>query len=66
MAVIVLLGQWVNYFNMVMPGTVEPYWKTPEVLLLTVGALLFFAGLFVFAVMTALSKLKLIPTEIHS
>ncbi|HOB24450.1 MAG TPA: quinol:cytochrome C oxidoreductase [Kaistella sp.] len=62
MAVIVLLGQWVNYFNMVMPGTVGPYWKTPEVLLLTVGALLFFAGLFVFAVMTALSKLKLIPT----
>ena len=62
MAVIVLLGQWVHYFNMVMPGTVGPYWKTPEVLLLTVGALLFFAGLFVFAVMTALSKLKLIPT----
>lgn len=31
----VVLGQWVNYFNMVMPGTVGPYWKTPSGFLLT-------------------------------
>ncbi len=62
MAVIVVLGQWVNYFNMVMPGTVGPYWKTPSGFLLTFGALILFIGLFVLIVMTALSKLKLIPT----
>ena len=62
MAVIVVLGQWVNYFNMVMPGTVGPYWKTPSGFLLTFGALILFIGLFVVIVMTALSKLKLIPT----
>ena len=62
MAVIVVCGQFMNYFNMVMPGTVGPYWKTPEVLLLNLGAVLLFVGLFVFVVMTALSKLKLIPT----
>ena len=44
-----------------MPGTVGPYWNTPEVLLLTVGAVLFVSGLFIFTVMTTLSKMKLIP-----
>lgn len=61
MACVVLFGHWLDHFNMVMPGTVGPYWKSPEVLLLNVGAVLFVVGLFVFAVMTALSKLKLIP-----
>ncbi len=62
MAVVVILGHILDYFNMVMPGTVGPYWKTPEVLLLVVGAILFIVGLFTFTVMSALSKLKLIPT----
>ncbi|WP_234111281.1 MULTISPECIES: quinol:cytochrome C oxidoreductase [Chryseobacterium] len=62
MAVIVIFGHWVNHFNMVMPGTVGPFWKTPEVLLLNLGAVLLFIGLFIFVVMTALSKSKLIPT----
>ncbi len=61
MAVVVLVGHWLDYFNMVMPGTVGPYWKTPEMLLLNLGAVLFGIGLFVFVVFTALSKLKLIP-----
>ncbi|MBU4538693.1 MAG: quinol:cytochrome C oxidoreductase [Weeksellaceae bacterium] len=61
MAVVVLCGHWLDYFNMVMPGTVGPYWKTPEVLLLNLGSVLFGVGLFIFVVMTALSKLKLIP-----
>lgn len=61
MAGIILCGQWLVYFNMVMPGTVGPYWETPEVLLLTLGSVLFGLGLFIFVVMTALSKLQLIP-----
>lgn len=61
-AIIVILGHLLDYFNMVMPGTVGLYWKTPEVLILTIGSVLFFIGLFTFVVMTTLSKLKLIPT----
>ncbi len=61
MAVIILIGQWFVYFNMVMPGTVGPYWETLEVLLLTIGSILFGVGLFVFVVMTTLTKLNLIP-----
>ncbi len=61
-AVIVILGHILDYFNMVMPGTVGVYWKTPEVAILTIGSVLFFIGLFIFIVMTTLSKLKLIPT----
>ncbi|KIA90011.1 quinol:cytochrome C oxidoreductase [Kaistella jeonii] len=60
-AVIVICGQWLVYFNMVMPGTVGPFWKTPEVLLLNLGSILFGLGLFIFVVMTALSKLQLMP-----
>lgn len=62
MAVIIILGHILDYFNMVMPGTVGAYWKTPEVAILTIGSVLFFVGLFIFTVMTTLSKLKLIPT----
>ncbi|MBW8361742.1 MAG: quinol:cytochrome C oxidoreductase [Kaistella sp.] len=62
MAVVVILGHILDYFNMVMPGTVGPYWKTPEVLILVIGAILFIVGFFTLTVMTALSKLKLIPT----
>lgn len=62
MAVIVIFGHILDYFNMVMPGTVGPFWKTPSMLVLVVGAVLFITGLFIFAVFTGLSKLKLIPT----
>ena len=61
MAVIVICGQWLVYFNMVMPGTIGPFWATPEVLMLNVGSILFGIGSFVFVVLTALSKLQLIP-----
>ena len=61
MAVIVIIGHIMDYFNMVYPGTVGPYWKNPEVFMLVVGAVLFLTGGFIFAVMTKLSKMKLIP-----
>lgn len=62
MAIVVICGHLLDYFNMVMPGTVGPYWKTPEVFLLILGAVLFVVGLFMFTVLSALAKLKLIPT----
>lgn len=58
MAVIVIFGHVVDYFNMVMPGTVGAFWGIG---LLEIGAILFFAGLFIYAVFNALSKLQLIP-----
>ena len=62
MAVIVIFGHWLDYFNMVMPGTVGPYWNNLPTLLLTVGSFAAVVGLFVFVVFTALTKLKLMPT----
>ena len=62
MAVIVILGHILDYFNMVMPGTVGPYWKSPEMFLLFFGSVFFIVGLFVFTIMSGLTKLKLIPT----
>ena len=61
MAVLVILGHWLDFFNMVMPGTVGPFWNNAYTFLLVVGAFLFMVGLFVLVVMSALSKLKLIP-----
>ncbi len=62
MAVIVIFGHLLDYFNMVMPGTVGPFWANPSMLILVIGAVLFIIGLFIFVVMNALTKLKLIPT----
>ena len=61
MAFIVITGQCIVYFNMVLPGSVGPYWENLEGLLLYLGAVLFGFGSFIFVVLTALSKLKLIP-----
>ena len=61
MAIIVITGQCIVYFNMVLPGSVGPYWENLEGLLLYLGAVLFGFGSFIFVVLTALSKLKLIP-----
>ncbi len=61
MSTIILIGHSIVYFNMVLPGTVGPYWLNVEGILLYLGAVIFGIGLFVFIVLTTLSKLKLIP-----
>lgn len=55
--VIILLGHYVDVFNMVMPATVGTSWYIglPEI-----GAMLFFFGLFVLVVFTALTKAPLL------
>lgn len=62
MAIVVIFGHIMDYFNMVMPGTVGPFWKSADMIMLILGAVMFITGLFIFIVMTTLSKLKLIPT----
>jgi Ni/Fe-hydrogenase subunit HybB-like protein len=61
MAVLVIFGHWLVYYNMVMPGTVGPFWQNITGLLTNLGAVLFGLGTFVFVVFTTLTKLKLIP-----
>jgi hypothetical protein len=55
---IILIGHYVDFFNMIMPGTVGDRWfiGIPEV-----SSLLFFLGLFIFVVFSALTKVPLVP-----
>ncbi|AWG23533.1 quinol:cytochrome C oxidoreductase [Flavobacterium faecale] len=55
---VILAGHYVDFFNMIMPGTVGDRWfiGVPEI-----SSVLFFLGLFIFAVFTALTKTPLLP-----
>jgi len=55
--VVILAGHYIDVFNMVMPATVGTSWfiGLPEI-----GALMFFFGLFVYVVFTALTKAPLL------
>lgn len=55
---VILLGHYVDFFNMIMPATVGDQWfiGAPEL-----GALMFFLGLFIFVVFTTLTKAPLLP-----
>ena len=56
--IVILLGHYVDVFNMIMPATVGDRWfiGIPEI-----GSILLFAGLFMFIVFTALTKASLTP-----
>jgi len=56
--IVILLGHYVDIFNMVMPATVGKSWSFGFV---EIGALLFFLGLFIFIVFTSLTKRPLEP-----
>ena len=55
--IIILFGHYIDVFNMIMPATVGDQWfiGVPEI-----GAILFFAGLFLWIVFTSLSKAPLL------
>lgn len=54
---VILFGHYIDFYNMVMPATVGDQWfiGIPEI-----SAILFFFGLFIFVVFTALTKAPLI------
>src|SRR6056297_3628336 len=56
--IVVLFGHYLDIFNMIMPATVGDQWYIglPEI-----GGILFFGGLFVYWVFTALTKAPLQP-----
>lgn len=55
--IVILCGHYIDVFNMIMPATVGDRWfiGIPEI-----SAIMFFAGLFIFIVFTALTKAPLL------
>lgn len=64
--IILIIGHWLDYFMMIMPGTVGPqsHWYT-EFGLIELGVFLGFAGLFTYLVLNAVSKFKLLIPKNH-
>lgn len=56
--VVILLGHYVDFFNMIMPSAVGDRWFIGAA---EIGSVLFFLGLFIFIVFTALTKSPLLP-----
>ncbi|TRX37034.1 cation-translocating P-type ATPase [Flavobacterium restrictum] len=56
--IVILLGHYVDFFNMIMPGTVGGSWFIG---VSEISSLAFFLGLFIFVVFTALTKVPLLP-----
>lgn len=56
--IVILLGHYVDFFNMIMPATVGDQWfiGIPEI-----SSIAFFLGLFIFTVFNALTKVPLTP-----
>jgi len=64
-AIILICGHWLDYWQMIMPGTVgaQRAWYV-EIGWIEIGTFFCFAGLFTYMVLTALSKLpSLIPKK---
>ncbi|NER12680.1 quinol:cytochrome C oxidoreductase [Leptobacterium flavescens] len=55
--IVILLGHYVDVFNMIMPATVGDQWFIG---IAEIGGILFFLGLFIFIVFTALTKAPLL------
>ena len=55
---VILLGHYVDFFNMIMPGTVGDQWFIG---VSEISSVFFFLGLFIFVVFTALTKAPLLP-----
>jgi hypothetical protein len=63
--IILILGHWLDYWQMIMPGSVGPQssWLV-EISWIEAGVFIGFAGLFTFSMLTALSKFtSLIPKK---
>jgi hypothetical protein len=56
--IIILFGHYIDFFNMIMPATVGDQWFIG---VSEIASMLFFLGLFIYVVFTALTKAPLIP-----
>lgn len=55
--IVILLGHYIDFFNMIMPGTVGDRWFIG---ISEIASILFFLGLFIFVVFSALTKSPLL------
>jgi hypothetical protein len=55
---VILFGHYIDFFNMIMPGTVGDQWFIG---VSEISSVFFFLGLFIYVVFTALSKAPLLP-----
>ena len=55
---VILLGHYIDFFNMIMPGTVGDRWFIG---ISEIASIAFFLGLFIFVVFSALAKVPLVP-----
>lgn len=64
--IILILGHWLDYFQMIMPGAVGPqsHWYT-EIGPIEITVLIGFVGLFTFLALNALSKFKSLVPKKH-
>ncbi|HEY5326664.1 MAG TPA: quinol:cytochrome C oxidoreductase [Mucilaginibacter sp.] len=64
--IILILGHWLDYWQMIMPGTTGPQsaWYT-EIGILEASVFIGFAGLFMFLMLGALSKFKSLAPKKH-
>lgn len=56
--VVVLLGHYVDVYTMIMPATVGDQWFIG---IAEIGGILFFLGLFIYIVFSALTRAPLLP-----
>ena len=56
--IVILLGHYVDFFNMIMPGTVGDQWFIG---VSEIASVLFFFGLFIYIVFSALTKAPMLP-----
>jgi len=64
--IILILGHWLDYWQMIMPGSVGPQssWKF-EIGWIEAGVFIGFAGLFTYSMLTALSKFSSLVPKKH-
>ncbi len=55
---VILFGHYIDFFNMIMPGTVGDQWFIG---ISEIASVMFFLGLFIYVVFTALTKAPLLP-----
>ena len=60
MAMIIFFGHWLDYYQMIMPGTVVQHWHLGWY---EIGVVCGFAGIFILATATTLSKASLVPSN---
>jgi hypothetical protein len=56
--IVILVGHYIDFFNMIMPSSVGDQWFIG---ISEISSVLFFLGLFIFVVFTALTKAPLLP-----